>query len=362
MPRAAPPPRKTRGAAPAAAAARVTMADVAAHVGVSKMTVSRALARSPAAAADKSDSARLRRRILAACDQLGYVIDRTAGAFGTGRSGFVAVVIPTLNNSNFSETVQGLTAATEGSGLQLLLATSEYRAATEEQLVRALLSRRPEAIVLTSGTHTPRTRAMLQGAGVPVVETWELPRAPIDHVVGFSNAQASAAVVRHLHAQGRRRIAFIGGTSPLDPRGMDRRRGYERALRALGLAESMVIDVGEPPISMAQGARGLVALLERWPDADAVLGVSDPCAFGALSECQRQRIDVPRRLAIAGFGNFEVGRGCCPSLTTVAVDCAGLGRATGELMLHAIAASRAGAPLPARKVLMPFELLARDST
>jgi len=336
------------------------MADVARHVGVSKMTVSRALA--PGAAARRADTALRRQRVLDACEELGYVIDRTAGAFGTGRSGFIAVVIPTLNNSNFSETVQGLTAATEASGLQLLLGTTEYRATREEPLVRALLSRRPEGIVLTSGTHTPRTRAMLQAARIPVVETWELPRAPIDHVVGFSNAAASAAVVRHLHAQGRRRIAFIGGTSPLDPRGMDRRRGCERALKALGLPAAVVIDVGEPPISMAQGALGMAQLLELDKDIDAALCVSDPCAFGALSECQRRGIAVPQRLAIAGFGDFEVGRGCVPRLTTVAVDCAGIGRAAGELLLRAIASARGGRPLTPQKVVMPFQLMARDST
>jgi LacI family transcriptional regulator, gluconate utilization system Gnt-I transcriptional repressor len=341
---------------------RVTMADVAARVGVSKMTVSRALARAPDAVRGTPDSAKLRQKILAACEELGYVIDRTAGAFGTGRSGFIAVVLPTLNNSNFSETVAGLSEALDGSGLQLLLGTSQYRAATEEHLLRAMLSRRPEGVVLTTGSHTPRSRAMLHAAGVPVIETWELPRNPVGHVVGFSNAAASALVARHLHAQGRRRIAFVGGTSALDPRGMDRRRGYERAIRALGLAEGLVIDCGLPPISMAQGSRGFSELLQRWPDVDAVMCVSDPCAFGALSEAQRRGIRVPRQLAIAGFGNFEVGRGCVPSLTTVAVDCAAIGRTAGELMQRAVAQARSGTPLAPQKVVVPFDLVVRAST
>ena len=97
----------------------VTMADVAARVGVSKMTVSRALKRSDSS--DRSSSEALRQRILAACDEMGYVIDQTARTFSTKRSGFVAALIPSLNNSNFSETAQGLTAAVEASGLQLLL-------------------------------------------------------------------------------------------------------------------------------------------------------------------------------------------------------------------------------------------------
>jgi LacI family transcriptional regulator, gluconate utilization system Gnt-I transcriptional repressor len=338
------------------------MADVAAFAGVSKMTVSRALARAPDEDKATAHGRAVRRRILAACEKLGYVLDRTAGTFSAGRSGFVAVLIPTLNNSNFSETVQGLTSAVQDHGLQLLLGATQFRIEAEERLIEAMLSRRPEGVVLTSGTHTTRARTLLGAAGIPVIETWELPRRPIDHVVGFSNAAASALVVRHLHERGRRRIAFIGGVSTLDPRGVDRRRGYLRAVRELGLAEVPTIDCGSPPVSMQQGAEAMGRLLQQSPDIDAVCCVSDPCAFGALTECQRRGIEVPRQIAVAGFGNFEVGRGSYPSLTSVAIDCSALGRLTGELLVRAIAAQRVNAPLERERIVVPFTLLPREST
>jgi LacI family gluconate utilization system Gnt-I transcriptional repressor len=337
------------------------MADVAARLGVSKMTVSRALARGEASAA-RPQSEALRRRVLATCEAMGYVLDRTAGAFSSQRSGFVAAVIPSLNNSNFSETAQGLAAALEGSGLQLLLGHSDYRTESEERLVAAMLTRRPEGVVLTGGAHTAKTRAMLRAAGVPVVETWDLPATPIEHVVGFSNAGATAALVHHLHAAGYREIAFVGGTSNRDTRGADRRRGYARAVRALGLPAGREIGFGEPPISMAQGAEALHRLRHAWPGTDAVVCVSDLCAFGVLSECQRMGIAVPQRLAVAGFGDFEVARACHPRLTTVALDCAGIGRAAGEVMLRAIEAAREGARLPAERVPVPFRVAEREST
>ncbi len=86
---------------------------------------------------------------------------------------------------------------------------------------------------------------MLQAAGVPVVETWDLPATPIEHTVGFSNAEAAAAMVRHLHGKGYRRIAFIGGTSNRDTRGADRQRGYAEAIRELGLPDGRVISFGQ---------------------------------------------------------------------------------------------------------------------
>ena len=312
--------RRVAAAAVAGAKARaVTMADVAAQVGVSKMTVSRALNRSHSSA--RSTSEALRQRILAACEQMGYVIDQTARTFSSKRSGFVAAVIPSLNNSNFSETAQGISGALAESGLQLLLGTSDYRVETEEQLLRTLLMRRPEGVILTGGSHTPAARAMLQAAGIPVVETWDLPAEPIEHTVGFSNAAATAALVHHLHGKGYRQIGFIGGTSNRDTRGADRRRGYAQAAAALGLPAGRVIGFGQPPISMAQGAQAVQQLLQQWPDVDAVVCVSDLSAFGALTACQRLGWAVPGRIAIAGFGDFEVAKNCHPRLTTVAVDC-----------------------------------------
>ena len=352
--------RASAKAQAAAPAGPVTMADVAARVGVSKMTVSRALNRSESR--DRSSSEALRQRILQACSEMGYVIDKTARTFSSKRSGFVAAVIPSLNNSNFSETAHGITDAVEGAGLQLLLGYSDYRVETEERLIRELLARRPEGVILTGGSHTPAARAMLQASGIPLVETWDLPAQPLGHTVGFSNAEATGALVRHLHERGYRRIAFIGGTSNRDTRGADRRRGYTEAIAALGLPEGRVISFGQPPISMAQGAQAVVQLVQQWPQVDAAVCVSDLSAFGALAECQRRGWAVPGRIAIAGFGDFEVGRNCHPRISTVAVDCEAIGRAAGELLLRAIEAAREGAPLPPETVLMPFHIVPREST
>jgi LacI family gluconate utilization system Gnt-I transcriptional repressor len=336
------------------------MADVAARLGVSKMTISRALNRE--GSSRRSSSEALRQRILQTCREMGYVIDQTARTFSSKRSGFVAALVPALNNSNFSDTAHGLTAALEGSGLQVLLGYTDYNSATEERLLRALLSRRPEAMVVTGGTHTQAARNLLKATGIPVIETWDLPAQPIEHCVGFSNAEAVAQLVRRLHAQGYRRLAFLGGVAASDARGADRRRGFETAMHELGLDATRQFSVGEAPVSMEHGAQGVVQLLARWPDTQALVCVSDPPAFGALAECQRRGILVPQQLAIAGFGGFEVGASCHPRLSTVAVDCTGIGRAAGELLLRAITAARDGRRLPPETVLIPFRVEMRGST
>ncbi|MET4801323.1 LacI family gluconate utilization system Gnt-I transcriptional repressor [Bradyrhizobium sp. LB11.1] len=255
------------------------MAEVAARAGVSAMTVSRALK------SDGAVSQETRQRILAAVEELGYVLDLSAGALSSKRTGFVAALIPSINNSNFSDTARGITEAIEGQGLQMLLGYTDYDIDKEEQLVRAMLTRRPDGIIVTDGRHTPKARRMLQSSGIPVVETWDLPADPIDHVVGFSNAEASRALVHRLYQKGYRNIAFIGGASRRDTRGADRRLGYKRAIEELGLPVGRTISFGNPPISMQQGGEAIVQLIEQWPHVDAAVCVSDLSAFGAITGC-----------------------------------------------------------------------------
>jgi LacI family gluconate utilization system Gnt-I transcriptional repressor len=338
----------------------VTMADIAAKVGVSKMTVSRALKRTDNSGRTESEA--LRQRILEACADMGYVLDQTARTFASKRSGFVAAIIPALNNSNFSDTAHGLTAAIEASGLQVLLGYTDYDVQTEERLLKAMLARRPEGVILTGGSRTAATRTMLKAAGIPVVETWDLLADPIEHLVGFSNAEATSELVRHLYAKGYRRMVFMGGTPTRDARGADRRRGFEQAMQALGLPADRTISVGQAPVSMAHGAQAVAQVIQQWPDVDALVCVSDHAAFGALMECHRRGLAVPGRLAIAGFGGFEVATACYPRLTTVAVDCVGIGQAAGELLLRAMDAARAGHRLPAETVMLPYRIELREST
>ena len=316
------PPRKPLSKAPLSPQRPVTMADVAARVGVSKMTVSRALNHTGGSA--RSTSAALRQRILQTCQEMGYVIDQTARTFSTKRSGIVAALIPALNNSNFSDTAHGLTAALEGSGLQVLLGYTDYDVEAEERLLRAMLARRPEGLVLTGGSHTPAARELVKAASVPVIETWDLLNEPIEHTVGFSNAEAVADLVRQLYAKGYRRMAFLGGVPESDARGADRRHGWEQAMRELGLDPKRTLSVGEAPVSMAHGAGPTrtrwfacptTLPLAHWPNASGAAGrcpQSWPSpASAALRSARRAIPSSPRWRWIAPVSAEQPASCCC---------------------------------------------------
>lgn len=302
------------------------MRDVARAAGVSRMTVSRALKENSPVSKDTRD------RILKVVRDMNYVPDQMAGSLTTKRSGFVAVVVPSLNNLHFAETVQALTEELESFGQQILLGHTDYSADREEQIVETMLRRRPEALVLSYDGHSDRTIRLLSDANIPIVELWERPEDPIDHTIGFSNRDAAAEMTRALIGRGYSKIAFLGEADDAWTRGAARRAGWRDAMEAAGLSADRLMKYGKPPLSIEDGAAAAPEVLKRFPDTDCIFCVSDVPAFGALSALKAIGKRVPDDIGLAGFGNFEVSRFTTPTLSTVTVDPRGIGRATGQLL------------------------------
>src|SRR6201989_174769 len=205
-----------------------TLSAVAKLAGGASITVSRVV-RLPGLVAPET-----RTRVEAAMRELGYVPNQIAGALAGARTKSVGVLVPTIANSIFADTVQGLTDELEPLGYAVILAQSRYDASREDRMLSALLSRRPEAIIMVGSPATEDGARLLRRAGIPVVETWEVPSEPIDAVAGFDNYAAGVAVAQHLLAQGRKRFAFIGGD---DPRATRRWNGFRETLNQAGATD-----------------------------------------------------------------------------------------------------------------------------
>ena len=331
----------------------VTMRDVARVAGVSRMTVSRALKK------NSPVSKETREHILRIVREMNYVPDQMAGSLTTKRSGFVAVLVPSLNNLHFAETVQALTEELEKIGQQILLGHTDYSIEREEQLVEDMLRRRPEAIVLSYDGHTDRTISLLSDAKVPVIELWEKPHDAINHSIGFSNEDAAAEMTRALIAKGYRNIAFLGEAEDAWTRGAARRRGYLSAMEEAGLATDRVLRIGKPPLSIEDGAAAAKLLLNDFPDTDCIFCVSDAPAFGALSALTAMGVLVPSDIGVVGFGNFEVSRFATPTISTVSVDPKIIGEKTGQLIGELLSS---GVKVNHQMIPVPVDLTFRDST
>ena len=312
-----------------------TMKDVAKVAEVSVMTVSRAFKQ------DASVGEKTRKKIRDTAEKLGYVFDSTAANLRSQRSNFVAVTIPSLNNANFAATVEALTTELSSAGYQVLLGHTNYDAQREEELIAEFLRRKPEAIVVTGGHHTDKARKMLAASGVPVVETWDLPKEPIDHVVGFSNVDVVKPLVSHLVAKGLTRIGFIGGDTDSDTRGIDRRAGFVQAMDWHNLPADRLVGSGAPQKPMRNGGIAMAKLIDQFPNTEAVICVSDLVGFGALSECQRRGFSVPHDMAIVGFGAYDISEASVPSLTTIDPQPKDIGAISARLVVDVLVENRA---------------------
>lgn len=329
---------------------RVTMRDVAREAGVGTITVSRALQNPERVAAAT------RQRIDDAVRKLHYVPNLAAGTLRSARSRIVAVIVPTISNSIFSETLQAMSDVLRPAGYHLLIGHSNYSLIEEESLVRTFLARCPDAMVLTGYTHSPQAVELLARAGMPVIEIWNLGRKPIDTIVGLSNYQAAKAMAEYLIAKGHRAIGYIGGLREHNDRSVQREAGFARALKDAGIAvdPSRIVRTS---FEFECGAAALNELLARHSDLDAVFAASDILAIGVLLECMRLKLRVPLDLAVAGFDDMGVSSRMTPTLTTVRVPRTQIGRVAAERILARLAGDETGA----RVIDLGFEVVARES-
>lgn len=322
--------------------------DVARRAGTSIITVSRAL-RQPDKVRPET-----RARITAAVEALGYIPNLAASSLVSRRSGIIAVVVPTLGNSIFTDTLHGLSDGVTAAGRQLLVGDTGYSEAAEHALITALAGRRPDGIAIVGIVRNPRTRALLSGLGVPVVETWDMTDDPIDHVVGFSNEAAGRAMARYLIDKGRRRLVYVGGN---DPRSRAREAGYRAVLQEAGLATTAAVFTDQSPSSFGEGRRLMHRISTLEPHPDAVFFATDVLAVGGIIECRQLGIDVPREIAIAGLGDLEIGRALVPALTTVQIPSYQMGRRAAEILSQRLQ----GADLAEKIVDFGVNIIARDS-
>ena len=321
----------------------VKLSDVAAAAGVAPMTVSRVM-NTPGQVAPETAE-----RVRAAIERLGYVPNLLAGGLSSRRSRIVAAIVPTIASPMFAASVGAFTDALDAAGYHVVLGLSGYGGG-EDALVAAILGRRPDGLLLTGAVRSPATKRRLAASGVPVVEIWDTADAPTDMIVGFDHYAVGAAVAAFFLARGYRRFAAIAAD---DPRAAARRDGF-----AAGLPPgALVFDGRVPAPASIQGGRDAMAALPLAAEPTALFCSSDLPAAGAVIEAAVRGVAVPDRLAVCGFGDFELARALHPAVTTVSVDGAEIGRLAAAALLGRLAGEAAP-----RRVTVPFRIIEREST
>lgn len=312
---------------------RVTMMDVARRAGVSPSTVSLYLRKPDAVSPTASQD------IAQAIEDLGYVPNMVAGGLAAAGSRVVSVIVPSIRNAFFAETVASLQTELAAEGLQVMLGHSEYSENDEEALVRTALAWAPAAVVLTGLSHSKAARKLLAGGGMPVVEMWELgAQAPIDMAVGFSHAAVGATAARHFAQQGFTRLAFLGARLSQDRRAAARADGFVAEALRLGLPEPQILN--HPAPATAEAGAQLLGRVQSNPGLQAVACSNDLIALGVLFECQRRGIAVPGHLAVIGFGDLSFSSTSNPPLTTIRPSGDLIGREVARLIKACVHGNR----------------------
>lgn len=334
-----------------------TLKDVAELAGVSIKTVSNVVN------GYEFVRAETRERVQVAIATTGYRPNLGARNLRKGRTGFIALAVPELDNPYFAELASLVITAADRHDWTVLIEQTHGIRDRELAVVTSARSQRIDAAILSPlavGPDDLRRAAR----DTPLVLLGERPaagragRPAIDHVA-VDNVAAARTAVEHLISLGRRRIAAIGdqpgqdaGTASL------RMTGYREAMRKAGLPVDPALVVQAADYSRAEGAAAMNQLLNLHEPPDAVFCFNDLLAMGALRTAGVRGLEVPRELAVVGFDDIREGAYGVPALTTIAPDKKAIADTAVDLAFGAQA--RAGKPM-AQDITAPFELRVRET-
>jgi LacI family transcriptional regulator len=328
--------------------ARVTLMDVAQHCGVSRATVSLVLNDSPLVAAKTRD------RVRQAMTELGYVYNRAAASLRTQHSDAIGVVLTNITNPYFAEFATGVQDVLTSSAAVPLLAVSGEDRELQHRLVKSLVERNVDGIVLipAHGT-TPNDLPDLLGTPL-VLMARRLNGMDVDYV-GAQNRDGGYAAAEHLYSHGCRRIAFVGGYADSSARD-ERAAGVEEFLNEHGLTlnsdHSLVCEPARP-----QAREAVMWLLTEDPEVDGIVCFSDVVAFGVLDAIADMGRSIGSDVCVIGFDDVHAAGLNRPSLSSVAVPARDTGRRAAQLVLE----RAAGSSEPTVREEFPVKLEPRET-
>lgn len=330
----------------------VRLKDIAERAGVSIMTVSKVLRDAP------DISAATKARVRALAHEMGYVPHALASGLRTRATRLLGLVIPGIVNPVYSRLIMALEDRAYEHGYDLFLGHTLEKPEREEFVIRRLLARRVEGLLLI-----PVPRLGDQPAIYEDLTRLKIPAVVLGPAPEFCRGLARVAadetaaareVTQHLLGLGHRRIAFLGGPT-VSPASQARLEGYRRALREadLEIDDRLIYPAGT---TIEDGFQAGLELIRESLGVTALQCVNDLVALGALNALSSQRIRVPEDVSISGFGNILTAEHARVPLTTVREPKFRLGVEAMDLMQKLIA----GGPVEART--LRAEIVVRQST
>lgn len=288
--------------------------------------------------------------VLQVSQRLSYEPDRIARSLRSRASGTIAMVVPGVTNPFFPSLIEAAARASAAGDRMLLLADSCGDADLEASLVRALLERRVDGLLIVPVGNASAPTVAHAARRTPTVQ---LDR-PVDaqtHAVRTDNARGMHLAVEHLAAVGRQRLALVSGDTSTST-GRQRLRGYREAVERTGVSGGQQVRLGA--FARAHGYTEAGLLLDTAQPPEAIVCGADVIALGVLQAAHERGLRIPDDLAVTGFDDIEVAAVAFPPLTTVRQPARAMTEAAIELLEQSTATRR--------EVVLAPELVVRAST
>ncbi len=333
----------------------VRLKDIANELGVSVVTVSRALRNRP------DISSETKARILNRVKELNYRPNLTARSLVTGRSSLIGFVVPDLIHPFFGEIAKSLSSTLREKGYYVIVASSESDPSLEQDEIEHMLAHHLDCLVLASCQENSEWLRRIDDAGVPLVLIDRRFGGFDSNFVGVNDYQVGELATEHLIAQGCRRIAHIRG--PANSVGDNRAQGYRFTLQRHGISVSddYLISAGDSSESDGEtrGRRAMEAILMLKPRPDGLFCFNDTVAVGAMFKAVEAGMSIPRKLAIVGCGNYHYSSKLQIPLTSVDQRAVEIGERTARMIAQLLGKEGSNR---SRKVVLDPQLIVRASS
>jgi LacI family transcriptional regulator len=330
----------------------VRMKDIALDLGVSLMTVSKALR-------NHSDiSLQTRERVLKRMRELNYQPDWIARSMVTRRTYLVGLILPDLMHPFFAEVANGVARKLSPLGYHAVILNTQEDGDTERRHVEIMLTRKVDGLIIASAQPTGKLELFetLRHRKVPYVLIDRLISRVETNFVGTNGEDLGAMATAHLIDQGCRRIAHIRG--PQNATGASRLKGYRRALAKHGMpVRAEYIASGH--YFENTGYEAMRQLLKTSPRPDGVFCYNDPVAGGAVKAILEAGLRVPEDVAIIGAGNVHYSELLRVPLSTIDQSSSTIGETAAELLCESMAAKE---PVEMKRIYIPLRLVVRESS
>ena len=330
-----------------------TLHDVARVAGVSFKTVSNVINNHP----HVRDTTRA--RVEEAIAALGYRPNLTARSLRSGHTGAITLALPQLSLPYFAELADSVIEAAAKHGLVVLIEQTGADRGRELEVMASPRLKMSDGLIF-SPLELGQEDVDLIKAEVPIVLLGErIFNSKSDHVT-MQNVAAARAATEHLLSLGRTRIAVVGAHQGevIGSAGL-RLSGYREALAARNIPYDDGIVAYVRDWHRSNGAAAMHDLLDRGATFDAVFGLNDTLAQGAVRVLQEAGYRVPGDVAVIGFDDLDETRYSLPTLSTVDPGRAEIAETAIKLLMERIKNPDAGPP---REVESAFRIVPREST